>query len=380
MTGPFNEAGQIRSLTMLHSDTCRARAPAATLAVSVEDLRPLRMLAAAAGVSLADILKSVDLAPEVLEAPYAGSVSLTDYFRILERLSIATHDETCGLSTRRLLPGANGLVLSNLAGRATLYEAMKAVASAYNHLHGGVYNRVELHADCLAYIIDDSDFPYALRTDNAHVCFTMECVLIFLHGMLTLISGHELHGLLRKVHTKRTQQGTQPDYLNFWSVPIRWKSRQFALYYDLSAMSIRIAQDGPPPSSPMIYRSVIELIERQQSHTPRKRSLGERLLESFDAGIYDQAAVAKRLGLSVATLRRRLLETGQPGFRVLREQALNQAAQSLLAQRHHPREVAEELGFGDLRSFTRAFKRWNGVTPAAYAQRGGRGAAKGDRD
>src|SRR5262249_52170057 len=115
-----------------------------------------------------------------------------------------------------------------------------------------------------------------------------------------------------------------------------------------------------------IYRGVIELIEHDES-APRPRSLLARLTEAFDDNDYSQASVARRLGLSVATLRRRLKEEGHPGFRALRERAQNEAAKLLLAQRRHPREVAEELGFGDLRSFARAFKRLNGTTPAAYA-------------
>ncbi|MGH8237569.1 MAG: AraC family transcriptional regulator ligand-binding domain-containing protein, partial [Steroidobacteraceae bacterium] len=320
-------------------------------------------------VSLADILRSIDLSPHVLDRSPTASIGLADYFRLIERLSVAAHDETCGLSTRPLLPGATGLVLSNLAGCATLFEAMKAVANAYNLLHGGAYNRVELRDDCLAYIIDDSDFPYALRTNRAHVCFTMECVLIFLHGMLSLICGNRLHRWLRKVHTQRAQPDRQCGYLDFWSAPIRWKSRDYALYYDLDAMSIPIAHGGPAPSSQAIYRNVIDLIERKESVVPRSRSLLLHLTEAFDEHIYAQAAVVRRLGLSVATLRRRLRDQGQPSFRTLRDNALNDAAKSLLAQRRHPADVAETLGFGDLRSFNRAFKRWNGTTPAAYAQR-----------
>lgn len=339
------------------------------LAVSADDIRSLCRPASDAGISLADILRSIDLPPDLLDDSHAASIGLADYFRILERLSIAVHDETCGLSTRPLLPGATGLVLSNLSNCTDLFEAMKAVANAYNLLHGGSYNRVERRDDCLAYIIDDSTFPYALPVNSAQVCFTMECVLIFLHGMLALISDAGVHELLRKVHTKRAQPAGQRGYMDFWPVSIGWKSRYFALYYDLAAASLPIRHDSAAPSLQGIYRGVIDLIEHNQASVPRTRSLLARLTEAFDENVYDQEAVARRLGLSVATLRRRLKDEGHPGFRALRERALNEAAKSLLAQRRHPREVAEELGFGDLRSFARAFKRLNGTTPAAYAQR-----------
>jgi AraC-like DNA-binding protein len=272
------------------------------------------------------------------------------------------------MTTRKMLPGATGLVLSNLANCTTLFEAMKEVANVYNLLHGGAYNRVELRQDCLAYIIDDSHFPYAVSTDSAQVRVTMECVLIFLHGMLTLIAGHELHGLLRKVHTKGSRLTARRTHMDFWPAPIGWQSRHYALFYDLSAMSLPLARGNLAPSSQAIYRNVIDLIERTQGGATRRRSLPERLHQAFDRNIYDQDAVARFLGLSVATLRRRLRESGQPGFRELRDGAMNEAAKSLLAQHWHPSKIADQLGFCDLRSFNRAFTRWNGMTPTVYAR------------
>jgi AraC-like DNA-binding protein len=67
-----------------------------------------------------------------------------------------------------------------------------------------------------------------------------------------------------------------------------------------------------------------------------------------------------------ATLRRRLESEGA-SFRDLRRDTLNEAAKRLLRRRSSVAEVAEELGFSDFRSFNRAFKAWNGVTPKAYA-------------
>jgi hypothetical protein len=89
---------------------------------------------------------------------------------------------------------------------------MKAVAHAYNLLHGGAYNRVERHEDRLAYIIDDRGFPYAPRMDPSQMRFAMVSVLIFLHALLVLISDDGLHRRLRKritsSHSRRWPSGS----------------------------------------------------------------------------------------------------------------------------------------------------------------------------
>lgn len=343
--------------------------PTATLAVPVKVIRPLVRLAAKSGLSLPSILRGLELPVDILTGSRAASVSLADYFRILERLAISAHDETWGLSARPLLLGATGLVLSNLAACSTLLEAMKAVAHAYNLLHGGAYNRVELHHDRLAYIIDDHGFPYAARMDPSQTGFTMVSVLIFLHGLLVLISGDNLHGRLRKVHIKGTRLTGIRGYLGFWPAPIRWKSNTYALDYEAEAGSIAIARGGCVPSSQAIYRKIIDLIECNPNVGTRHRSVREQVIDAFEDNVYDQMAVARQLGLSIATLRRRLEMEGSASFRALSESALERAARSLLDQRHHPNDVAEELGFSDQRSFARAFKRWTGMTPAVYTRR-----------
>jgi AraC-like DNA-binding protein len=73
------------------------------------------------------------------------------------------------------------------------------------------------------------------------------------------------------------------------------------------------------------------------------------------------------MGLSVATLRRRLSESGT-NFRNLRHQTLNKMAQSMLRQGRPIVDVAEALNYVDVRSFSRAFKAWNDLTPVAFVR------------
>lgn len=355
---------------MLNSELGIAGSP---VAVPAAELRSLGPVASAAGISLHDILRGLDLEPELLESAHGTGITLADYFRILERVSLALHDEGCGLTARPLMLGATDLVLSNLAGCRNLPDVMRTIAHTYNILHGGSYNRVDVRADRLTYVIDDTSFPYVSDADPARILFRMNCVLVFLHALLTLVAGDALAGSLRQVHTKSDRDGGR-GFSAFWGVPIRWSSPHYGLDYEAAAAGITVSGCQPPPSSRAVYRRMIELAEDKLRVCPPSRSALSVVCDAFSENIYSESAVARRVGVSIATLRRRLQAEGLPAFRELRDRALNQTARTLLERRTNPSAVAEQLGFSDLRSFSRAFKRWTGFTPAAFARRQEKGA------
>ena len=77
-------------------------------------------------------------------------------------------------------------------------------------------------------------------------------------------------------------------------------------------------------------------------------------------------SVAKALGMSARTLRRRL-EAENTTFQELRDalrkgRALEHMRESQLTIS----EIAYLLGFGETSAFHRAFRRWTGKTPAQY--------------
>ena len=74
--------------------------------------------------------------------------------------------------------------------------------------------------------------------------------------------------------------------------------------------------------------------------------------------------VARLLQLSERTLKRRLQDDGT-SFRALLADARQQQARTLLADGALSlTDIAEQMGFSDLSSFSQAFKRWFGVAPS----------------
>lgn len=102
-----------------------------------------------------------------------------------------------------------------------------------------------------------------------------------------------------------------------------------------------------------------------------------RLLFTELRGEAPQAAdVARRLGMSERTLSRRLKEEGVTFAALLDSVRHEMATRRLGAPDGNPAEVAFCLGFSDVSTFYRAFRRWTGTTPAQF-RRSVAGEAKG---
>jgi AraC-like DNA-binding protein len=76
--------------------------------------------------------------------------------------------------------------------------------------------------------------------------------------------------------------------------------------------------------------------------------------------------VARRVAMSTRTVQRRLEELGT-SYQELVDDVRGAMARALLRDRARSIvDVAFELGYADLRSFYRAFRRWTGATPAVW--------------
>lgn len=92
------------------------------------------------------------------------------------------------------------------------------------------------------------------------------------------------------------------------------------------------------------------------------------LLTMLPSGQLSRGAVAERMHMTERTLQRRL-ELERYGFAELLQQTRLELAQNLLRDPEHDvQDVAFILGFAEISSFTRAFRRWTGRAPSTWRE------------
>jgi AraC-like DNA-binding protein len=83
-------------------------------------------------------------------------------------------------------------------------------------------------------------------------------------------------------------------------------------------------------------------------------------------GYPDVQLIAERLGISVRSLQRQLHEADLTYSRLIEQVRFDRSVRLLSDPTIKLADVAAELGYTDAANFTRAFRRWTGVSPSDF--------------
>ncbi len=112
------------------------------------------------------------------------------------------------------------------------------------------------------------------------------------------------------------------------------------------------------------------LIEEESKARPFEALVVEEITKLLSGGVPHLAEVAGIMGLGERTFQRRLSERGKT-FQGLVDDARHQLAEQLVVGSSYSLiEIAFLTGFSEQSAFSRAFKRWSGMSPKAYRQAG----------
>ena len=193
----------------------------------------------------------------------------------------------------------------------------------------------------------------------------LECVEATMFGVITQMRALvEAPVRVLEIHTHQTDQRNRAAYEEFFACPIHFGSAQEGMVFarepllaPLRGANVEAAErieayvaqtfaGSPDAALPIKLRSVVR--------------------EQLRQGSFSQQAAARALGLGVRALERRLQKGGTSFGQIVEDARRNEAMRLLNETDAAVYEVAFCLGYQDVSSFNRAFKRWFGTSPRAY--------------
>jgi AraC-like DNA-binding protein len=131
--------------------------------------------------------------------------------------------------------------------------------------------------------------------------------------------------------------------------------------------------DAPlPAGNAELARQNDEIVVRYLARLATARvssRVQQALLEALPDGAPSKEAIARKVAMSPRNLQRHLAHEGTSFKTLLNDARVHLARNYIEEGRLSVTEIAFVLGFADTSTFSRAFKRWTGMSPKHFAER-----------
>jgi AraC-like DNA-binding protein len=345
------------SLKLSRSSLPRRKPLAAQPTASIVIVRMLAQAAAARGVRIDDLLERHGVDPSLLEVldarvPHALIVDLW------EQVPLRLNDAALGLRLAQTAPlGIFGLVeycMRNSADLATCYQKLTRwqrllhdVASYHFELEGDVARLSHRPAPSLEIPPQATGF-----------------ILAKLLRIGQLMTGKAF--MPRSVSLPYPRPLDDTEHKKVFGPAVRFSQPEAHLELDRELLGLRIQGMDPQLAAVLEGYAQQRLAELPQTAEDLVDDLAQRIRRALDGTVPDAATLARQMGMSSRTLSRRLHERGL-SYQEVVDQARREVALRQLSNKDlKVIEIAFLLGFSEVSTFYRAFRRWTGTTPGAY--------------
>jgi AraC-like DNA-binding protein len=173
----------------------------------------------------------------------------------------------------------------------------------------------------------------------------------------------------REVHFRHAERGTRAELERAFGCPVKFGQPDNRLVF--RSWQLRTASRlANPRVAEQIEKFAVALVARETPPATFRERVEDaaRLLLATNRRA-EIATVARQLGVSARSLQRRL-EDEHTTFRAVRDAVLWEVVAALLSNSLLKVEaVGLSVGFADAATFSRAFRRWAGCSPAEYRKR-----------
>ncbi|OHW41441.1 AraC family transcriptional regulator [Pseudomonas sp. 06C 126] len=318
-------------------------------------LQTLGQVAAQKGVNAEHLCRGLGFTLADLDDP-ALRISYRQAVAMIQRALKVLPDQGLGLCVgNQNVLGTLGLLGHVISLCKTLRDAF-AVGERHQHTSGGIATS-RIHEGAQQVMVD------------------VECLLPF--AEVQVFAAEEFFASLMIYGRTLVGSEFKPLRMEFMHAPPAYAGEYQRLFGDdvrfgcLHNRMVLEAQwlDVPLPNHhALALRQALGLLELVSAQLHRKMDLIQAVERAISRDLQGSQLekVASDLNMSGRTLRRRLTEHGLT-FEALLEQVRRARCMGLLGNPSLSIErITQEVGYSDVRSFRRAFKRWTGLSPSAF--------------
>jgi AraC-like DNA-binding protein len=316
------------------------------------------------GLPTRELMRSCGLDEAVHLQPMAR-VPLPQYERFLLELILVSGDEMIGFHLgQQTMPSVYGVISALGMGGSTLRESVEITARYQSLISGNAGNMMLTpRGDSLLVTVQAVHQNPVLRR---HI---FECVLVLLGRMYRFVSGlPDLAPRRIWLEYAPVSETAMTMIQREAKCPVEYRAGSSGLELGPEVLAVKLNAYGDDAMR-MAESLARRQLEEQQQSGDMLSQIRMQVHDLMMTSMPRRELVADRLKISVRTLDRRLADVGLTWQSLLDSLRLQLAREYLANPEVTVRDVAERLGFADLRAFQRRFRVWTGMTPSEYRQR-----------
>lgn len=217
---------------------------------------------------------------------------------------------------------------------------------------------------------DAADFSLDVTTNEAAIAYhpryrvrraqRVEAVFACLLNLTRWTTGHAFQPT--RLQLSHPAHAPTEVYQELLDCPVAFEQTRACLSFSIDQLTLPLIQANSTA------REHLKTLADQMLEELTSQDFGDQLAQLIrQQPGWGRERIAAQLAMSGRHLNRKLAAHGL-SFKALREQILFHMAGEALRDQQPAEAVAEQLGFSDESAFSRAFKRWSGMTPAQFRQ------------
>ncbi len=232
-------------------------------------------------------------------------------------------------------------------------------ASRYGRiLNTSVRLRLTETSSSYYFIIDDSRLSPPLRDE------TMDATLAIFMIMCRVSYGSDVAP--RRVLMRRTSPQCSNEFVRFFRAPITFAASTNGFVFDRELLNTRLptANERLALANDKIVMEYLTDLDQ----TDIAMRVKNTIIDKLSSGEFGEETIADAFSTSLRSLQRKLHDAGTSYKQLLDETRRELAEQYIQNSQLKVNEITFLLGFSEPSSFSRAFKRWKGISPTSYRQ------------